>query len=57
MLFIFYGFVYATEWNIIIILSHDYRVGNNTLYYRALRLCVMILLLLFDVVVVVRRYI
>lgn len=31
---IFYGFVYATVCNvinIIIILSHDYRVGNNTI--------------------------
>lgn len=38
-----------TECNIIIILSHDYRVGNNTL------LCVVILLLLLLFVIVVVR--
>lgn len=49
-MFLFYDFVYAAECNIIIItLSHDYRVGNNTLC-SAVLVCYDI-----AVVVVIRR--
>lgn len=47
--YFFYGFVYATECNIIIILSHDCRVAETT------HCALYTVFVCYDIVVVIRR--